>query len=335
MTDDPRKAAYRARKIREHCKKTVLALIATYYPPFLREKILACCRAHLARNYRRACRSYLCPACNSQESKRIFEAQYARFELCTPPGKPVRIAHEVYTLPPHLRSEIVTPEGFAAWKRATLNTVRYAHKDQPIGGIMNLHPIGDQDFTEFHPHWDVVINGYTLADGTVRQNRPGRPDFNKIRAYYIEQLTRELKLRPEAVPRAASIHIRVKGGRFATAKGATRHIIRYSARHVYLPHRAWLNDHGTKGDWWYKPREGQRDVQVREGKDAIIALLSHDAKLENRKRRVWFGYMQNRLTQRAKDAFGRAGDLGATLESEPTTSEPVEPSPRQDEEGSE
>ncbi|MFA5861303.1 MAG: hypothetical protein WDA16_06365 [Candidatus Thermoplasmatota archaeon] len=302
MTDDPRKQQLREKRIRKHCAQRVLALVATYYPFILREKILGCCRRQLAGDYRRCCRSYLCPACNSRESFGIFVAQYARLEACTPTGRPVRLGHEVYTLPPHLRPLVTTKEGFSAWKRATLATIR-DHHGQDAAGVMNLHPIGDEDFTTFHPHWDVVINGYALKDGEPQLLRSPRPDFDRIRGDYIRHLTRELKLTGEMVPKKVSLNIGVKGGQFAHAKGKTLHIVRYSARHVYLPHRAFLYDHGTKGDWYYKPKEGKRFVQVVEGKDAMIALLSHDLKLEGRKRRIWFGYMQNRLSKKSQTAF--------------------------------
>lgn len=306
MTTDPRKAKFRENILRKNCAPKILALISLYYPPLLREKILRCCRAQLAGNMRRTCRHRLCPACNSRESRTRAEAQYLRFAQCTPPGKPVRLAHEVYTLPPHLRHLIVTPEGFAAWRRATLATIREAHDGADVAGVMNLHPIGDTDFAVFHPHWDVVVNGYVLKDGRPRAHRPGRPDFKQIRAAYIRNLARELRLAPEWVPETAEIHIGVKGGRINHSQTKTRHIVRYSARDVYLPHRAWLDDHGTKGDWRYKPRERQRLVIVKEGKDAMTALLSHDAKLEGRKRHVWFGYMQNRLRKTAENAFQTA-----------------------------
>lgn len=235
----------------------------------------------------------------------LAEGQYARFAACTPVGKPVRLAHEVYTLPPHLRHLIVTPEGFAAWRRATLTTIREANDGVDVAGVMNLHPIGDKDFTTFHPHWDVVINGYLLDGQRIRNHQPRRPDFKKIRAAYIRHLARELHLPPEWVPKSAEIHIGVKGGRMHHSVRKTRHIVRYSARHVYLPHRAWLDGHGTKGDWRYKPQEGSRDVLVKGGREAMVALLSHDAKLAGRKRRVWFGYMQNRLAKQSAEAFRR------------------------------
>lgn len=300
--DDERKARFREAILRKHCAPRVLALIATYYPFILREKILACCRRQLAGDHRRACRHHLCPVCNSRESHSIFVAQYQRFEACTPEGKPVRLGHEVYTLPPHLRGLVATPDGFSAWRRATLETIR-EHHGAHAAGIMNLHPIGDENFTMFHPHWDVVINGYALIDGKPATHRPPRPDFDRIRASYTRNLVRELDLQGESVPRAVSIHIGTKAGQFAQTKAKTLHIVRYSARHVYLPHRAWLNDKGTRGDWWYKPREGQRAVQVRHGRDAIVALLSHDAKLAGRKKRSWFGYMQNRLSRTSANAF--------------------------------
>ncbi|MFA5862721.1 MAG: hypothetical protein WDA16_13605 [Candidatus Thermoplasmatota archaeon] len=305
MPDDPRKQKYRENLLRKNCSKRVLALITTYYPFLLREKILACCRRQLAGDYRRCCRHHLCPACNSRESHGHFAAQYARFEACTPTGRSVRLGHEVYTLPPHLRPLVIDRDGFSGWKRATLATIR-DHHGPHVAGIMNLHEIGDRDFTLFHPHWDVVINGYALNDGEPMLHRAPRPDFDRIRADYIRHLTRELNLAPEMVPQKVSLNIGVKGGQFAHAKGKTLHIVRYSSRWVYLPHRAWLNDAGTRGDWWYKPKESSRDVQVVQGKNAMIALLAHDAKLKNRKRRVWFGYMQNRFSKTSETAF-RAG----------------------------
>lgn len=302
-TEDARKK-FRENILRKHCAPRILALIATYYPLILREKILACCKRQLAGDMRRTCRSHLCPACNSRESHSISAAQYARFQACTPPGKPVRLAHEVYTLPPHLRPYILTKEGFTGWKRATLQTVR-DHHGSDVAGIMNIHSIGDSDFAEFHPHWDIVLNGYVLKDGKPRLHRPQRPDFDKVRAEYIRNLAREMHLNEVMIPRKIDLHIGVKP-QFHTAERKTRHMVRYSSRHVYLPHRAWLNDRGTTGDWWYKPREGSRDVRVYEGKNAIVALMSHDVKLESRKRRVWFGHMQNRLCKTAADAFARS-----------------------------
>lgn len=303
---DPESTArFRVAILRKHCAPRILSLVAKYYPLVLREKILSCCRRQLFGDGRRTCRHHLCPACNSRESHSIFVAQYARFQACTPAGRPVRLGHEVYTLPPHLRGLVATREGFAAWKRATLATIQ-AHHAGRAAGVMNLHPIGDQNFATFHPHWDVVINGYDLDRGMPRLHRPPRPDFDRVRQTYREHLALELQLHGDLVPREVSLHIGTKQGQFTQTRAKTLHIVRYSARHVYLPHRAWLNEVGTRGDWWYKPREGQRDVQVRPGRDAMMALLAHDAKLAGRKRRVWFGYMQNRLSQESAKAFRRA-----------------------------
>lgn len=290
---------------RENLKPGTLALVRTYYTSPRREKILECCARALEGADARACRDALCPHCCPRESFKIARKQYARFLDHTPAHKAgPRLAHEVYTLPPHLHARIRAPEGFAAWKRATLATIREVHQAD-VAGVMNLHPIGD-NLARFHPHWDVVVNGYVLGEHRARQHRPPRIHYDDARAIYKRHLVRELQLPSEMEPREVNVFLDRARGVFQTAPRKTWHMVRYSARHVYQPQFAWLNDAGTGGDWWYRPSKRGASAAY-EGRDVIGNLLRIERDFRGRKRRVWFGYLQNRLNRASAHAF-RAED---------------------------
>ena len=303
MPEDKR--ARQDRVTRQNTERAILAIIATYYPSPLREKTLRCCLAQRAGHYRRTCRSPLCPACCPKESHKVYLAQYARFQACTPPhkkGRP-RLAHEVYTLPPHLRGHLLRPGGYNAWAKATREAIREIHQAD-VAGVMNLHPIGEQDLTTFHPHWDVVINGHLLDNGRPREHRAPHIYFDDARAIYVRHLTRELKLSEREVPHAVSIYLDRKEGRtFHTRERKTRHMVRYSSRHVYQPQWSHLMEHGTGVDWWYRPERDPASVRRYEGSEVIRNLLTIQEALHGKKRRIWFGYMQNRLFPASAAAF--------------------------------
>ena len=288
---------------RNKLQPSTLALVELYYPQLLRERILRCCRAQLAGRYMRTCRHALCPACSSIESHKIAKAQHERFQRCTPPGKNPRLAHEVYTLPPYLRARVKTPEGFRAWAKATRDTIREIH-DAPVAGVMNLHPIGDEDLLTFHPHWDVVLNGFLLNDaGRPVEHRPRHIHYDDARAIYTRHLVKAFGLLPIEEPRAVSIYLDRKDGTFHTSRRKTWHMVRYSARHIYQPHFAWLNERGTGGDWWYKPHKSAASATAYEGRDVMANLLAQQAFLRQYKRRIWFGYMQNRIVNASAERF--------------------------------
>lgn len=297
---------------RNKLQPSTLALVEVYYPARLRERILKCCRAQLAGNYSRTCRHALCPACCSIESHKIAKAQYARFQSCTPAGKNPRLAHEVYTLPPYLRDRVKTKEGFRAWALAVRDTIREIHQ-APVAGVMNLHPIGDEDILTFHPHWDVVLNGYTLTErGRPVEHRPPHIHYDDARAIYTRHLVRAFNLLPIDTPKAVSIYLDRRDGIFHTSRRETWHMVRYSARHIYQPQFAWLNERGTGGDWWYKPHKEVSSATAYEGHEVIRTLLALQAFLRQYKRRIWFGYMQNRVIGRSAKHF------------QPKTAEPAE-----------
>jgi hypothetical protein len=283
------------RVTRENLQARILAIVATYYPAALKLKILACCHAQLRGIQNRGCRRSLCPGCCPKESHKIAKAQYAKFESCTPPGKPVRLAHEVYTLPPYLIPRIQSKEGFAAWRDAVRDTIRELHGDEDVAGVMNFHPHGDEDITKLHPHFDVLVNGYVLTPGgRPKEHRPPHVHPDDARSIYTRWLVRHLKLSVIEAPQAVDLWYD-RNTRYHTSARKTRHMVRYSARHVYQPQWAWLNDGGTKGDWYYRPQKKVSSVRIYEGRDVIENLLSIESLLKDKKRRSWFGYMQNRI----------------------------------------
>ena len=306
MPSDPRER--RDRITRRNTERAILALIATYYPSPLRERILACCEGQLHGNTRRTCRHALCPVCCPRESHKIFTSQYARFVACTPPHKKghPRLAHEVYTLPPYLRGRILSRAGYNAWAEATRATIREIH-GADLAGVMNLHPIGEENITTFHPHWDVVLNGYLLTEtGQVKEHRPGYIHFDDARAIYMRNLCKAFDLTGDDIPRSVDIWLdRSQGRTFHSAPRKTKHMVRYSSRHIYQPQWAKLHEHGTGGDWWYKPNKDKGSVVAYEGRDVIDNLLFVQAFLRGRKRRIWFGYMQNRLYNESVTTFAR------------------------------
>ena len=77
---------------------------------------------------------------------------------------------------------------------------------------------------------------------------------------------------------------------------------RYSARHLYQPQCAWLNDTGSTGDWWYKPQK-KGNVVTYAGRAVIENLARIASDFYRKKRRVWFGYMQNRQYPNSIEAF--------------------------------
>ena len=104
-------------------------------------------------------------------------------------------------------------------------------------------------------------------------------------------------------PRVVSVFLDRARATFWTMPRKTWHMVRYSARHVYQPQFAWLNDTGTQGDWWYRPNK-KKDVTLRfEGRSVIENLLRIEADLRGKKRRVWVGYLQNRLNRASLAAF--------------------------------
>lgn len=302
---------HKARITKKNLAPATLQLIRVYYPAFLRDVILACCERQLAGDYRRTCRKALCPACCPRECYKLFKAQYARFEACTPPHrKGPRLAHEVYTLPPYLRERIRTPEGFRAWAQATRATIREIH-GADVAGVMNFHPIGEENISTFHPHWDVVINGYLLTDtGRVKEHRPAYIHFDDARRVYARRLAEAFGLITE--PRVVDIYLDRRGGRtFHTDPRKTKHMVRYSARHIYQPQWAWLNDKGSAGDWWYRPEKRKNSVRAYEGREVMDNLLFVQTFLRTRKGRIWFGYMQNRVFAKSVahfQAFRIGGD---------------------------
>lgn len=297
--------SHKERFTRENLQPRTLALIRTYYPGPRREKILACCLRHLHGDDNHSCRDALCPACCPKESYKIGKVQYERFLAHTPAHKETpRLAHEVYTLPPYLRPYVHTEEGFQAWREATLATIREIHQAD-VAGVMNLHPIGD-DLTVFHPHWDVIVNGYLLNGEQPVEHRARHIHYDDAREIYRRNLARRMGLEGEMIPRALSVFLDRKDGIFHTNARRTWHRVRYSARHVYQPQFAWLEDGGTTGDWWYKPEKKNRTVLKFEGHEVISNLTFIENWLRTHKRRVWFGYMQNRLSHKTATYFGRS-----------------------------
>lgn len=291
------------RSLRERLQPSTLNLVATYYPPQLKLKVLACCTAQLTGKAAHACRNAFCPACCPGESRRIAKAQYARFEACSPIEKAPRLAHEVYTLPPHLRARLATPEGFGGWKSAVLATIREVH-GADVAGVMNLHAHGDEDITKFHPHWDVVINGYVLTpSGRAKEHRPPHIQYDDARRIYARNLALHLGLPPQDEPTSVDLWLDRKYGAFHTNRRKTWHTVRYSARHVYEPHHAWLNDAGTQGDWWYRPGGKKGETYAFEGADVARNLFTIQAVFRQNRRRVWFGYMNPRTFTAAARAI--------------------------------
>lgn len=221
----------------------------------------------------------------------------------------MRLAHEVYTLPPELRSRICTKDGYNAWKNAVRHTIQEIHGGAHVAGVMNLHPHGDELLTAFHPHMDVILNGYLLDEdtGAIQEYHPRHIHPDDARAIYVRQLARSFQLTREEEPKKIDVWIDglpERKGRFHTKKKKTKHMVRYSARHVYQPHRAWLNDHGERGDWYYRPDKKRAKVYIFEGKDVIFNFTRIDETLRGRKRRIWFGYMQNRVIHMSARKFG-------------------------------
>lgn len=306
MTSD-RARAFRERHVREATEPRILEVVHRFYPTYLSARILACCQRARASNYARACRHHLCPVCNSTESWKIAAKQYAAFQSCTPPGvKGPRLAHEVYTLPPDLRARVAVKAGFDAWKRATLATIRAIH-GADVAGIMNLHPIGDLDITRFHPHWDVLINGYLLGKDGPKEHRPRRIAYDEARVLYKKHLVRELALTGDDVPDVVDLWLDRKRSVFHTSRAKTHHLVRYSSRHIYLPHRAWYTK-STAGQFWaYRPDPKRGDTRYYEPHRAMSSLLAIDDALRGRKRRVWFGHMQDRLRSKSVRRYADAG----------------------------
>lgn len=303
MTED--RAAHRHRITENNTKPATLALVRKYYPLVLASIILACCERQRAGIRRGCCRNPLCPACCPIDSRRIWKGQYAAFQTCTPPGKPgPRLAHEVYTLPPHLRKHVLSKDGFNAWKEATRATIREIHQTD-VAGVMNLHAMGDEHIQKFHPHWDVVLNGYLVTDtGRIREHRPPYIDFDDARRIYTRHLVHAFHLEKADVPRVVDLWLDRKHGVVFREKPAkTRHLVRYSARHVYQPQFAWLNDAGTTDrDWLYRPWQKSKAFRS-PGRAVINNLLAQRAWRKGRTCRVWFGYLAPNQRARAKRAF--------------------------------
>lgn len=297
--------SHKERFTRENLQPRTLDLVRVYYPSPRREKILLCCERQLANpNDKRTCRDALCPNCCPRESYKIARTQYARFLAHTPAHKPnPRVAHEVYTLPPYLRPYVLTKEGFQAWRDATLETIREIHQAE-VAGVMNLHPIGD-DLTVFHPHWDVVVSGYVLDGERPREHRAPHLHYDDARAIYRRNLAKHLGLQGELIPRRLSVYLDRKDGTFHTSARRAWHRIRYSARHVYQPQFAWLNDGGTQGDWWYKPERRMTRPFAFEGSAVIANFAMIEQWLQHAKRRVWFGHLHNRVGRKTAAFFGR------------------------------
>ena len=270
-----------------------LDLVRVYYPPAWRAKIMPCVTAQIRGTYKHTCRDAYCPACNPAESDRIWKAQYTRLRKYTPKGAPVRLTHEVYTLPVELRHLIARPEGYAGFKEAVRQTVREIHQAD-VCGVMNLHPIGDENLDIFHPHWDVIVHGYRIDDGVLRKQISPYIHYDDARAIYTHNLVHHLHLAPHQVPEKINLYLDRKNGTWLTKPARTRHKVRYSARHVYQPHRAWLSEDSTGGDWYYQPDKKRSEIYAFEGRRVIENFVALESALAGRKRRVWFGSMQYR-----------------------------------------
>ena len=290
--------------VQEQAHPRRIALIERYYPALLRARILACLRRQIWGNFKQCCRDAWCPACSPRESDTRAKSQLAAFQLMTPEGEKPRLAHEVYTLPPLLRPLVASKEGFARWRRATIATTRELHNAE-VAGILNLHPLGDRDPTKQHPHWDVVLNGWTITNGKPSKIESPTFDFDHGRAVYIKHLAREFHLTGSSVPEKIDAWWDRKTiiGRprvWHTSKQKHWHMISYSARNVFQPDKSWLvlpRDEVGDLDWAYKPKK-KEPMRTFPGRAVMSNLMAQRAWLSDKMEHVWFGYMHG--PQRAK-----------------------------------
>ncbi|MEA3201901.1 MAG: hypothetical protein QOE90_3329 [Thermoplasmata archaeon] len=297
--------AYWLAQVQKYVTPDRLALVRTYYPPVLAAKIIACCEAQLRGEFRRCCRDRYCPACSMNESRKIARKQYRHFEACTPTAAKMRLAHDVFTLPPELRARLVSVAGWHSFRLAVLDTLREVH-GADVAGVMNFHAHGDDDIRKFHPHWDVVTNGYLVtATGKTKQHRPPFVHHDDVREIYRRNLTRHFGLAAHEEPEKVDWWCDTRNHRVFNLPWKVRHVIRYSARNVYQPHLAWLVDNGPEGDWYYMPNEKKGEVCIYEGSEVIHNFQRIEHMLYRKRRRVWFGYMQDRSFAKSAAAFGQ------------------------------
>jgi hypothetical protein len=316
--------------INEQSRAPILALIRKYYPLLLAELVLGCVVRQQRGHYARCCRSTFCPCCSPRESHTRALAQYAAFQACTPHAEKVRLAHEVYTLPPMLHRLVFTPEGFAAWRRAVRDTIRELHA-APVSGVMNLHPMGDLDPTKYHAHWDVVVNGFHLdASGTVVKTPSLAFDYDQGREVYRRHLCRAFRLQGASVPEVLDVwwdRKRTAQGvqAFHSGKLKTWKMVQYSARNVYRPDRAWLLPAEVTGqpadtDWAYKPRD-DKPMHIFHGPAVMQNLLAQRAWLKGKLTHTWFGYLKDR--HRAAAQARIRPPLPAQPDASPSTGAPL------------
>jgi hypothetical protein len=299
----------RAEYVERNASNGRLALVRHYYPTALAARILACCEAQLAGDYRHPCNDPLCPACAPNVNWRHAKRQIEAFSRFTRPGKKApRVAHEVYTVPPMLANVVLSAWGYKAFQRAVLATIREIHQAPDVAGVMNCHQLGEEDITRSHLHLDCVINGYLVQGGRVVEHRPPHIHYDDARTIYKRHLVREFALAEE--PRVVDLWLGRKYGIFTSQRGPAYRIIRYSARNPYQPQFAWRR--GTEfvpenERWAYQPK---RDTRTREAavhffdpKLVMPNLLAQRAWRKGKRLRSWFGYMQDRARAKAAPAF--------------------------------
>lgn len=307
--------------VREQTKSHILRLVEDYYPPLLRVRILRCVQRQWFGHTTNLCRHDYCPPCSPRESHNRAKRQLATFQRFTPPGRKVRIAHEVYTIPPNLQERVRTKDGFKAWKAAVFATIQELHGGA-VCGIANLHPMGDRDITKPHLHWDVLVNGYTLNEHNEVVEAPTPTiTLDDARTIYIRHIARELEVDAGRIPVIDAYWDRRKGSRdlvtFWTGKARVWNKITYSARNIYRPDRAWRvsEEHAHAGlTWAYKPKKSE-PARIFRPDDAMRHLLAQKAWMRTIKPRVWFGIMADNQRSRTAQHFG-AREIASSPEPE-------------------
>lgn len=301
--DKPRPAKRRERgttlqrrliAIRKQTKRATLALIEMYYPQPRRARVLRCCNNQRAGNFKLNCRDRLCPPCAARESHVNAQQEFDTFWRFSLRPWPV-IVQEVHTLPPELHIHVETPEGYRAWRRASLKTLTDLYGPH-IGGAAHLHPLGDKNLTKTHYHFDIILNAYKLTPQAITLDAFDLR-YDTGREIYRRNLEDAfgVSVRDEIDAWFGPPKRRV-GGMYAAWR-----VIKYSARHVYQPAFA-RHVPGKMRDWKYKPKRREMALTF-PGADVIKTLLHVEDAFYGQPRRYWFGYLKDKARKKADARF--------------------------------
>ena len=141
----------------------------------------------------RHCDSPFCPVCTIRKWER--ETTDLREQLT---GFSDIFFHLVFTLPEEIRDTLYSKEDFKKFRKLVRDTISAVLGGIP-GGVMSVHPYGDQEPGKLKPHIHVIIPALTiLPDGTIKRFRYIPEDI--LKQEYKKRIERRFKTSFDGIP---------------------------------------------------------------------------------------------------------------------------------------